>query len=108
ELEDEDILPSENTSEHPIEEEILAPVISQEDDVIPICRSVRTHKAPNQLCLNLEIDPDRLCFNVKVEEHSLGDLNEPANYKSALSDPEFKKCLVAMNAEMKSMYDNNV
>ncbi|GJT91197.1 hypothetical protein Tco_1080042 [Tanacetum coccineum] len=53
-------------------------------------------------------DPDRLCFNVEVEEHNLGDLNEPANYKAALSDPEFKKWLVAMNPEMKSMYDNKV
>nr|GEW86245.1 hypothetical protein [Tanacetum cinerariifolium] len=76
ELEDEDILPSKNTSEHPIEEE--------------------------------KIDPDRLCFNVEVEEHSLGDLNEPANYKEALSDPEFKKWLVAINAKMQSMYDNKV
>nr|GEX17597.1 putative retrotransposon protein [Tanacetum cinerariifolium] len=76
ELEDEDILPSENTSEHPIEEE--------------------------------KIDPDRLCFNVEVEEHSLGDLNEPANYKAALSNLEFEKWLVAMNAEMQSMYDNKV
>nr|GEZ83082.1 hypothetical protein [Tanacetum cinerariifolium] len=51
----------------------------------------------------LKIDPDRLCFNVEVEEHSLGDLNEPANYKVALSDLEFEKWLVAMNAEMQSM-----
>nr|GEY28688.1 retrotransposon protein, putative, Ty1-copia subclass [Tanacetum cinerariifolium] len=64
ELEDEDILPSENTSEHLIEEEI--------------------------------------------KEHNLGDLNEPVNYKAALSDPEFEKWLVAMNAEMQSMYDNKV
>nr|GEZ29171.1 putative retrotransposon protein [Tanacetum cinerariifolium] len=80
ELEDEDILPSKNTSEHPIEEESLAPII----------------------------DPDRLCFNVEVEEHGLWDLNEHANYKAALSDPEFEKWLVAMNAEMQSMYDNKV
>nr|GEZ44391.1 zinc finger, CCHC-type [Tanacetum cinerariifolium] len=39
ELEDEDILPSENTSEHPIEEESLAPIVSQEEDVIHIRRS---------------------------------------------------------------------
>nr|GEZ98217.1 hypothetical protein [Tanacetum cinerariifolium] len=70
--------------------------------------SVRTQKAPDRLCLNVEIDPDRLCFNVEVEEHSLRDLNEPANYKAALSDPEFEKWLVAMNAEMQSMYDNKV
>ncbi|GJY08226.1 retrotransposon protein, putative, ty1-copia subclass [Tanacetum coccineum] len=93
-------------SEHPIEEESLAPIVSQEEDVIPIRRPIRTYKAPNRLCLNVEIDPDQLCFNVKVEEHSLGDLNEPANYKATLSDPEFKKWLVAMSAEMKSMYDN--
>ncbi|GJU16147.1 retrotransposon protein, putative, ty1-copia subclass [Tanacetum coccineum] len=44
----------------------------------------------------------------KIVVESLGDLNEPANYKAALSDPEFEKWLVAMNAEMKSMYDNKV
>nr|GEV82289.1 hypothetical protein [Tanacetum cinerariifolium] len=75
---------------------------------IVVERSVRTHKAPDRLCLNVEIDSDRLCFNVEVEEHSLGDLNEPANYKASLSDPEFEKWLVAMNAEMQSMYDNKV
>nr|GEZ57816.1 hypothetical protein [Tanacetum cinerariifolium] len=108
ELENEDILPSENTSKHPIEEESLALIISQEEDAIPVHRSVRIHKAPGRLCLNVEIDPDRLCFNVEVEEHSLGDLNEPANYKATLSDPEFEKWLVAMNAEMQSMYENKI
>nr|GEY93050.1 hypothetical protein [Tanacetum cinerariifolium] len=86
ESEDEDILPSENTSKHPI----------------------KTHKARDRLCLNVEIDPDRLCFNVEVEEHSLWDLNEPANYKAALSDTKFEKWLVAMNAKMQSTYDNKV
>ncbi|GJY93699.1 hypothetical protein Tco_0509481, partial [Tanacetum coccineum] len=38
----------------------------------------------------------------------LGDLNEPANYKAALSDPEFEKWLVAMNEEMQSINDNKV
>ncbi|GKG10204.1 putative retrotransposon ty1-copia subclass protein, partial [Tanacetum coccineum] len=61
-----------------------------------------------RLCLNVQIDRDRLCFNVEVEEHSLGDLIEPANYKAALSDPKFEKRLVDMNAEMQSMYDNKV
>ncbi|GKE03498.1 retrotransposon protein, putative, ty1-copia subclass [Tanacetum coccineum] len=78
-MDDEDILPSENTSEHPIEEESLALIVSQEEDVVPVRRS-----------------------------HSLGDLNEPNNYKAALSDPEFEKWLVAMNEEMQSMNDNNV
>nr|GEV63179.1 hypothetical protein [Tanacetum cinerariifolium] len=106
ELEDEDILPSENTIEHHIEKESLAPIVSQVEGVIPIHRSIKTHKSPDRLCLNVEIDPDRLYFNVEVKEHNLRDLNEPTNYKAALSDLEFKKWLVAMNAEMQSMYDN--
>ncbi|GJZ71418.1 retrotransposon protein, putative, ty1-copia subclass [Tanacetum coccineum] len=36
ELDDKDILPSENTSEHPIEEESLAPIVSQKEDVVPV------------------------------------------------------------------------
>nr|GEZ94824.1 putative retrotransposon Ty1-copia subclass protein [Tanacetum cinerariifolium] len=40
ELEDEDILPSENTSEHPIEKESLALIVSQEEGVIPVHRSL--------------------------------------------------------------------
>ncbi|GJT16659.1 retrotransposon protein, putative, ty1-copia subclass [Tanacetum coccineum] len=63
----------------------------------PVCRSVRTHRAP-----------ERLCLNVGVEEHSLRDLNEPANYKAAMLDPESNKWLDAMNAKMQSMKDNQV
>ncbi|GJX70886.1 retrotransposon protein, putative, ty1-copia subclass [Tanacetum coccineum] len=44
----------------------------------------------------------------EVEEHSLGDLNEPANYKAAMLDSESNKWLDAMNAEMQSMKDNQV
>ncbi|GJY08982.1 retrotransposon protein, putative, ty1-copia subclass [Tanacetum coccineum] len=58
----------------------------------PVRMSARTHRAPERLCLNIE-----------VEEHSLGDLNEPANL-----DPESNKWLDAMNAEMQSMKDNQV
>ncbi|GJT24730.1 RNA-directed DNA polymerase, eukaryota [Tanacetum coccineum] len=68
----------------------------QEDDA-HVLGSIRTHQAP-----------ERLCLNVKVEEHSLGDLNEPANYKGELLDPESNKWLDAMNAEMQSMKDNQV
>nr|GEX41778.1 hypothetical protein [Tanacetum cinerariifolium] len=35
----------------------------------------------------------------------LGDLNEPPNYKAALSYPEFNKWLEAMNTEIQSMKD---
>nr|GFC65863.1 hypothetical protein [Tanacetum cinerariifolium] len=89
ELDDEDTITSENTSEHPIKAESLAPFI--EEDVVPVRRSARTPKVPNRLCLNVEIVPDQLYFNVEVEEHSLGDKGKPASYKAALSDPEFKK-----------------
>nr|GEZ64602.1 putative retrotransposon Ty1-copia subclass protein [Tanacetum cinerariifolium] len=53
--------------------------------------------------------PYKLCHG-KVHNLSYlkGDLNELANYKAALSDPEFEKWLVAMNDKMKSMYDNKV
>nr|GEV51704.1 transposase, mutator type [Tanacetum cinerariifolium] len=49
-------------------------------EVVPVRRSETTHRAP-----------DRLCLNVDVEEHSLGDLNEPNNYKAAILDLEFDK-----------------
>ncbi|GKE81983.1 putative retrotransposon ty1-copia subclass protein, partial [Tanacetum coccineum] len=41
-------------------------------------------------------------------EYELGDLNEPPNYKAALSDPEFDKWIEAMNTEMQSMKDNQI
>ncbi|GKD09127.1 retrotransposon protein, putative, ty1-copia subclass [Tanacetum coccineum] len=53
---------------------------------VPIRRSRRISQAP-----------DRYVFYVDVEEHELGDLNEPPNYKVALSYPEF---------QMQSMKDN--
>nr|GEX26205.1 putative retrotransposon protein [Tanacetum cinerariifolium] len=52
--------------------------------------------------------PDHMCLYIDVEEHELGDLGEPANYKAALLDPKFEKWLNAMNVEMKSMKDNEV
>nr|GEU56537.1 hypothetical protein [Tanacetum cinerariifolium] len=51
---------------------------------------------------------DRMCLYIDAEEHELGDLGEPANYKSALLDPESKKWLDAMNVKMQSMKDNDV
>ncbi|GJU25813.1 retrotransposon protein, putative, ty1-copia subclass [Tanacetum coccineum] len=45
--------------------------------VFPIRRSARIPQAP-----------DRYGFYVDVEEYELGDLDEPPNYKAALSDPE--------------------
>ncbi|GKE94460.1 retrotransposon protein, putative, ty1-copia subclass, partial [Tanacetum coccineum] len=68
--EEEDTTPSEITSNIPQEVEGFEP---PQEEVIPIRRSERTHRAPNRLCLNVE-----------VKEHSLGDLNVVNSYKAAL------------------------
>nr|GEV25464.1 copia protein, Gag-Int-Pol protein [Tanacetum cinerariifolium] len=94
EIQDEDTSPSEITSEIPMEVEGFKP---PQEEVILIRRSERTHQAPT-----------RLCLNVKVEEHSLGDLNEPTRYKAVILDPESYKRRDAMKAEMQSMIYNMV
>nr|GEX98111.1 zinc finger, CCHC-type [Tanacetum cinerariifolium] len=68
-----------------------------QSDVNPIRKSSRTRRASYRMCLYID-----------VEEHELGDLGEPANYKVALLDPESKKWLDAMNVKMKSMNENDV
>ncbi|GJT62121.1 zinc finger, CCHC-type containing protein [Tanacetum coccineum] len=89
-IQEEDTHPSENTSSHHDEDnqEINEP----QSDIIPIRRSTRTRHAL-----------DRMCLNIEADEYELGDLNEPANYKAALSDPEFDKWLNAMNVEIYDM-----
>nr|GEX84792.1 zinc knuckle CX2CX4HX4C [Tanacetum cinerariifolium] len=57
-------------SEIPMEVEGFEP--PREEEAL-IRRSERPHRAP-----------DRLCLNVEAEKHSLGDLNEPTNYKAAI------------------------
>ncbi|GJW23715.1 retrotransposon protein, putative, ty1-copia subclass [Tanacetum coccineum] len=94
EIQYKDTSPSENTNKIPMEVEGFEP---PQEEVVPIRRSARTHQAP-----------DRLCLNIEVEEHSLGGLNEPTNYKAAMLDPESDKWLDVMNAEMQSMKDNQV
>nr|GFC23179.1 retrotransposon protein, putative, Ty1-copia subclass [Tanacetum cinerariifolium] len=68
-----DTLPSENTSEIPVEPESLGPL----SELIPVRRSERTTRAPNRLCLNM-----------KVEDDEVRDLGEPANYKTVMLDPD--------------------
>ncbi|GJU30062.1 retrotransposon protein, putative, ty1-copia subclass [Tanacetum coccineum] len=68
-----------------------------QSDINPICRSTRTRRLR-----------DRLCLYIDAEEHELGDLGEPTNYKAALKDPVSEKWLAAMNVEMQSMKDNDV
>ncbi|GJY99232.1 retrotransposon protein, putative, ty1-copia subclass [Tanacetum coccineum] len=52
--------------------------------------------------------PDHICLYIDAEEHDLGDLGKPANYKAALLDPESKKWLDAMNVEMQFMKNKEV
>ncbi|GKB53103.1 retrotransposon protein, putative, ty1-copia subclass [Tanacetum coccineum] len=92
EIQDEDTSPSEITSKIPMEVEGFEP---PQEEVIPVCRSERTHRAP-----------DRLCLNIEAKEHSLGDLNEPTSYKAAMIDSESNKWIDAMDAEIQSMMDN--
>ncbi|GKE52941.1 retrotransposon protein, putative, ty1-copia subclass [Tanacetum coccineum] len=68
-----------------------------QSDIIPIRRSTRTRRPI-----------DHMCLYINAEEHELGDLGEPANYKAALLDPESDKWLNAMNVEMQSMKDKEV
>ncbi|GKC94164.1 retrotransposon protein, putative, ty1-copia subclass, partial [Tanacetum coccineum] len=93
-IQDKDTSPSENTIEIPMEVEGFEP---PQEEFVPVRRSARTHRAPDHLCLNVEVD-----------EHSLGDLNESNNYKAAILDPESDKWVNAMNAEMQSIKDNQV
>ncbi|GJY88994.1 retrotransposon protein, putative, ty1-copia subclass, partial [Tanacetum coccineum] len=94
-IQEEDTHPSINTSLH--HEEDDQEIDEPQSDINPIRRSTRTRHAT-----------DRLCLHVDAEEHELGDLGEPANYKAALLDPEFEKWLISMNVEMQSMRDNEV
>ncbi|GKC78380.1 retrotransposon protein, putative, ty1-copia subclass [Tanacetum coccineum] len=84
--EEKDTTPSEIPSNIPQEVEGFEP--PQEED-IPIRRSERRRQAPNRLSLNVE-----------MEEHSLGDLNEPTSYKAAMLDSESNMWIDAMNAEI--------
>nr|GEU66640.1 hypothetical protein [Tanacetum cinerariifolium] len=72
-------------------------IYEPQSDINPIHKSSRTHRAPDHMFLYID-----------VEEHELGDLDEPANYKAALLNPESKKWLDAMNVNMQSMKDNDV
>ncbi|GKB88291.1 retrotransposon protein, putative, ty1-copia subclass [Tanacetum coccineum] len=94
EIQDKDTSPSKNTSKIPMEVKGIEP---PQEEVVPVHRSARTHRPP-----------DCLCLNVEVEEHSLGDLKEPNNYKAAILDPKSDKWVDAKNAELQSVKDNQV
>ncbi|GJY45195.1 retrotransposon protein, putative, ty1-copia subclass, partial [Tanacetum coccineum] len=74
-IQEEDTHPSENTSSH--HDEDNQEFDEPQSDIIPIRRSTKTRHAPDQMCLN-----------IKANEYEFGDLNEPANYKATLLDPD--------------------
>nr|GEU41869.1 hypothetical protein [Tanacetum cinerariifolium] len=94
-IQEEDTHPSIDTSLNHKEDDLE--IDEPQSDIIPIRRSTRTRRPTNRMCLYID-----------AEEHELGDLGEPANYKAVLLDPEFDKCLNVMNVEMQSMKDNEV
>ncbi|GJZ03337.1 zinc finger, CCHC-type containing protein [Tanacetum coccineum] len=94
-IQEEDTNPSLDTSLN--HEEDDQEIDEPQSDINPIRRSSRTKHAPNRMCLYID-----------AEEHMLGDLGQPANYKAALLDPESGKWLATINVEMQSMKDNDV
>ncbi|GJX96660.1 hypothetical protein Tco_0352458, partial [Tanacetum coccineum] len=92
EIQSEDAQPSENTSLH--QHEVEPDTVEPQTDVILVSRSART--------------PERYGFYIDDKKHELGDHGEPPNYRVALSDPESKKWLEAINTKMQSMKDNQV
>nr|GEU96060.1 hypothetical protein [Tanacetum cinerariifolium] len=94
-IQEEDMHPSLDTSLNHEKDDLE--IDEPQSDIVPIRRSTRTRHAS-----------DRMCLYIDADEHELGDLGEPANYKAALLDPESKKWLTAMNVEMQSMKDSEV
>nr|GEW57374.1 retrotransposon protein, putative, Ty1-copia subclass [Tanacetum cinerariifolium] len=94
-IQEKDMHPSLDTSLNYEEEDLK--IDEPQSDIVPIRWSTRTRHAP-----------DRMCLYIDTEEHELGDLGEPANYKAVLLDTESEKWLNAMNVKMQSMKDNEV
>nr|GEV21552.1 hypothetical protein [Tanacetum cinerariifolium] len=85
-IQEDDTYPSIDTSLHhdQDDQEINEP----QSDINPIRKSTRTRNTPDQMCLHVD-----------AEEHELGDLGEPSNYKASLLDPESEKWLNAINVD---------
>ncbi|GJX22650.1 retrotransposon protein, putative, ty1-copia subclass [Tanacetum coccineum] len=77
-IQEDDTKPSDNTRKK--HNEVEPTEVEPHSAKIPIHRSERISQAP-----------DRYGFYVDAEENKLGDLDEPPNYKAALSDPESDK-----------------
>nr|GEW31838.1 hypothetical protein [Tanacetum cinerariifolium] len=73
-IQDKDTYPSIDTSLNHEEDDLE--IDKPQSDIIPIRRSTRTRHLT-----------DCMCLYINAEEHELGDLGEPANYKAVLLDP---------------------
>nr|GFA21662.1 hypothetical protein [Tanacetum cinerariifolium] len=86
-IQKEDMHPSLDTSLNHKEDDLE--IDEPQSDIVPIRRSTWTRHAPDCMCLYID-----------AEEHELGDLGEPANYKAALLDPESEKWLNAIKSRL--------
>ncbi|GJU64853.1 mRNA-capping enzyme-like protein isoform X2 [Tanacetum coccineum] len=93
----------------PLERKILKDLKVMDDQEIDEASSDIN---PNRSSLKDTRPTDAIVLYIDTEEHELGDLGEPANYKAALLDPESKKWLDAKNKdemwEMQSKKDNRI
>nr|GEV59697.1 hypothetical protein [Tanacetum cinerariifolium] len=80
-IQEEDTHPSIDTSLNHEDDDLE--IDEPQNDIVPIRRSTRTRHAP-----------DRMCLYIDSEEHELGDLDEPANYKATLLDPKSENGLM--------------
>nr|GFB33040.1 retrotransposon protein, putative, Ty1-copia subclass [Tanacetum cinerariifolium] len=80
-IQEEDMHPSIDTSLN--HEEDYQEIKEPQSDINTIRRSTRTRHAQDCMCLYID-----------AEEHELGDLGEPANYKATLLDPESENGLI--------------
>nr|GEV52860.1 zinc finger, CCHC-type [Tanacetum cinerariifolium] len=85
------MVPTKKFEKTPYEDDLE--INEPQSDIIPIRRSTKTRHAS-----------DRMCLYIEAEEHELGDLGEPANYKAALLDPESDKWLNAMNIDYEETF----
>ncbi|GJS65218.1 zinc finger, CCHC-type containing protein [Tanacetum coccineum] len=93
-----------STNEEPIvntdtQQEVVTPV--KPDDIsLPIRRTSGRVSKPPQFYYGFHIEED------KINDSTLSELDEPANYKEAMASPEATKWKEAIKSEIQSMYDN--
>ncbi|GKA60188.1 retrotransposon protein, putative, ty1-copia subclass [Tanacetum coccineum] len=83
------------------QQEVVTPV--EPDDIsLPIRRTIGRVSKPTQFYYGFHIEED------KISDSTLSELDEPANYKEAMANPEAAKWKEAIKSEIQSMYDNQV